>query len=65
MRKQLEKRAKRGLRILGRGPYFEAALSMPTMDLLIERGLATCCADGEWRLTPAGAAALVLVRRRA
>ena len=65
MKRKLERQTARGLCILGRGPYYEAALALETMDLLIERGYATCCDDGEWRLTPAGAAALVLVRRRA
>ena len=65
MRKTTDRtRARKGLRLLGRGPEFEAVLSFATLDLLVERGLATCTAsDGEWRLTPAGAAALVLTGR--
>ena len=67
MRKASDRtRARRGLRILGRGPEFEAVLTFETLDLLVERGFATCtAADGEWRLTPAGAEALVLTRRAA
>ena len=53
-----------GLRLLGRGPEWECVLSYTTLDLLIEKGFARCCSDGEWRLTPAGSGALKLVSGR-
>ena len=60
------RRANRGLCLLGRGPEYEACLTMETVDLLVERGFASCSpADGEWRLTQAGTAALLLIRRPA
>ena len=59
-----KRKAKRGLCLLARGPGYEACLTMETLDLLVERGFATCSPhDGEWRLTPTGSAARLLFRR--
>ena len=63
-----KKRTKRGLCILGRGPWFEAALSLETLDNLVERGFATCVRrglDSDWILTASGATALLQIRRAA